>query len=107
VLLARKLEEDTEALWLRNELLIQRVFYIIVPELIACKMFDNMSVTLCQIYVQTEERKFRHKAVGCSDGFTKLLITFRYENLLRMSLGLLLAGPSALRFLSSCAGILV
>jgi hypothetical protein len=67
-----------------------------VPKLIACKMFDNMSVTLCQLYVHTEERKFRHKAVGCSDGFTKLLITVCYENLRRMSLGLLLAGPWAL-----------
>ena len=66
-----------------------------------------MPVTLCQIYVQTEESKFRRKDLGCSEDFTKLLITFRYENLRRMSLGLLLAGPSALRFLSSCAGILV
>ena len=80
---------------------------MIVKKLIACKMFYNKPVTLCQLYVQTVERKFGHKYVGCSDDFTKLLITFCYENLSRMSLGLLWAWPSALRFLSSCADIKV
>jgi len=57
------------------------------------------------MYVQNEERKFRHKAVGCSDDFTKLLKTFCYETVLIMSFGLLVATPSALHFLSSCANI--
>jgi len=81
--------------------------YIFVPKLIGCKMFDNMPVTLSQIYVQTEERKFRHKAVGCSDDFTKLLITFCYEILLIKYLVLLLAALSVVRLLSSCANIIV
>jgi len=52
-----------------------------------------MPVTLSQIYVQTEERKLRHKAIGCSDDFTRLLKTICNENLPRMSLGLLMGGP--------------
>ena len=104
---ARKREEDTDELWLRTNYLYSVFLYIIVPKLIACKLFDNMSVTLCQIYVQTEERKFIRKDLGYSDDFTKLLITFFHKNLRAKSLCLLLAGPSVFHFLSSCADSLV
>jgi len=39
-----------------------------------------MPVTLSQIYVETEERKFRHKTLGSSDDFSKFLKTLCYEN---------------------------
>jgi len=42
-------------------------------------MIDNMPITLSQmyVYVGTEDRKFRHKAGGCSVVFTLLLKNFR------------------------------
>jgi len=43
-------------------------------------MIDNMPITLSQMYVGTEDRKFRHKAGGCSEVFN--LVT---ENLSRSS----------------------
>ena len=78
---ARNLELGTEALWWKNELVIQCVsLYIYVPKSVVCKLVDNMPVTLSQIYVETEERKFRHKTLGSSDDFSKFLKTLCYEN---------------------------
>jgi hypothetical protein len=53
-------------------------------------MIDNIPITLIQMFVGTEDRKFRHKAGGCSEVFTLLLKTFRgihlvTENLSRIS----------------------
>jgi hypothetical protein len=72
-----------------------------------CEMVGSMPVTLSQMYVNPEERKFRHKAGGCNDDFTKLLKTFCYETVLLMSLGLLVVAPTALRFLSSYGNAVV
>jgi hypothetical protein len=70
---------DTGALWLRNEIVIQCVSLYICAKADACKVVDNMPVTLSQMYVETGERKFRHKALGCSDDFTKVLKNIRHE----------------------------
>ena len=82
---ARNRELDTAELWLRNETVIQCVFLISVPKLIVCKVVDNVPVTLSQMYIQSVERKFKHKAGSCSDDFTKLLKTFCYETVLLVS----------------------
>ena len=37
-----------------------------------------MPATLCEMYVETEERKFRYKSLACSDEFTNLLKTFSF-----------------------------
>jgi hypothetical protein len=54
--------------------------YIFVPRPMVCKVVDIMPVTLSHMHVETEERKFRHNTLGCSDDFSKLLKTFSYEN---------------------------
>jgi hypothetical protein len=56
-------------------------------------MFDNMHVTLSQMYVANEERKFKHKVLGCNDDFSKLQKTFRKGKLCRMSTGHLMLVP--------------
>ena len=104
---ARKVEADSGVLWLRNELFLQGVSLYICANADSLQIFDYMLVTLSQMYVQTEGCNFRLKTVGCSDDFTKLLITFCYENLLLKFLGLLLVAPSALHFLSLCANVIV
>ena len=53
---------------------------VYVPKSVVCKLVDNMPVKLSQIYVETEERKFRHKTVSSSDDLSKFLKTLRYEN---------------------------
>jgi hypothetical protein len=57
------------------------------------ELVNNMPVKFTQMCVGTVERKFGHNVVGCSDDFTNLLITFSYENLSRMSVGVLMVGP--------------
>ena len=60
--------------------------------MMVCKMVVNMLVTLSQMYVETEGRKFRQKADGCSDDFTKFLKLLCYKNVRRMSFGHLVIG---------------
>jgi hypothetical protein len=57
-----------------------------------CKMFETTPLTLYQMCVEAEERKFRHKAVGCSEDFSNILKILCYENLRRMTLGPLVRG---------------
>jgi hypothetical protein len=47
-----------------------------LPKLVVFKVVDNMPVALSQMYVETEELKFRHKGLEYSEYLTKLLKTF-------------------------------
>jgi len=49
---ARNRELDTGILWLRKELVIQRVSLYIFTKADVCKVVDNMPVTLSQKYVK-------------------------------------------------------
>jgi hypothetical protein len=73
---ARNRELGTGVLWLRNEIVIQCFCYTSVPKLMVYKVVDNMPVTLSQMYLETEELKFRYNGLCCSDDFAKLLKTF-------------------------------